>query len=214
MEYLLRHAADEGAKPRRHHGYGMLAAAQLIVHVPVPHYRPRDELREKSHICSEGGDISLYFGVPPVHVHCVGHSLKCVKGYADGQRYVKSGQPAHKGYVTENVGEKIVVFEKSQHRKVDDNARQHESLRLFRRRLPICSRTPAAYVVYGDGEQHDEHVYRLAPAVKGKTRHKQYDVAPPQRSYKVYEHRYRKKTKQKLKRGEYHAPHLLTVLTH
>ena len=146
---------------------------QVVGHRLVLHDRPRDQLGEQRYICAEVHDVPLGRHQPPVHVDGIAHGLEGVEGDTDGQQ--QSQRRDDRTQQTVQVADgKIRVLEKAQDRQVshhrDDQHRLGASLPSL---APKVADGQTVAVVEHRGEQHDQDVFRLAPAVKQQAEDKQ-----------------------------------------
>ncbi len=169
---------------------GVIPPLQLVVQVLVLDDGPGDELGEQGDEGAEGDDVLLAPGVPPVHVDGVAHGLEGVEGDADGQgkgdgaagqgEAVDDGQEAQ-AHRRQAAGDEVIILEEAQQQKVEHHRRGHRQPGP-----PVIAfgftpgDDPPVGVVDGDGQEHDEHIHRLAPAVEDQVGEEQHQVAPAQ----------------------------------
>jgi hypothetical protein len=73
-------------------------------------------------------------------------------------------------------------------------------------RIPAAADGFAAQPVHQDGEDHDQHVDRFAPAVEEQRDDQQNQIAPAERNGLVDQHHNRQICEQKCQTAEYHWP--------
>ena len=194
----------------------MLPPLQLVVQVLVLDNGPGDELGEQGDEGAEGDDVLLAAGVPPVHVDGVAHGLEGIEGDADGQgegdgaagqgEAVNDGQEAQ-ARRCQAAGDEVVILEEAQQQQVEHYRRGHRHARapVIARRLAAGDDAPVG-VVDGDGEEHDEHVHRLAPAVENQVDDEQHRIAPAQGGDIVEREHDGEVEEEKIRAGKYHGP--------
>ena len=146
---------------------------QVVGHRLVLHDRPRDQLGEQRYIRAEVHDVPLGRYQPPVHVDGIAHGLEGVEGDTDGQQQPQRRDGCAQQTVQVADG-KIRVLEKAQDRQVshhrDDQHRLGAALPSL---TPKVADGQTVAVVEHRGEQHDQNVLRLTPAVKQQAEDKQ-----------------------------------------
>ena len=88
------------------------------------------------------------------------------------------------------LGKERPVLEKAQEQQVEDHRLGHEppGLPVI---VPVLLHQQAVGVVDGDGEEHDDDVHRLSPAVEQQAHRQQDEVPPLQGREEVHQQRQR-----------------------
>ena len=158
------------------------AAVQLPGNVRVADNRPRNQLGKQRHIRAEIDRISLGRGVSPVYIHHIADALEGVEADADGQRQMQQRQ-AQTGDGGDIGDEKVGVFEHAQQRHAGHHGQnQPESPRST---LLRPSHSQSAAIENPDGEHHQQHIFRFAPAIEKQTRQQQNGIFRLPRNQKI-----------------------------
>ena len=206
QQHLLAQADDEplhtGAGPCQRLAVPVL---QIGGHRLVLDDRPRDELREQRHIGAEIDDVPLGRHQSPVHVDGIAHGLERVERDADGQQQPQRGDSCTQQTVEIGDGE-IRILEESQNAQVAHHG--HHQHRLGALGLPHSAEVSdgqAVAVVEHRGEQHDEDIFWLAPAVEQQAEHQQQRVAQLSGADEVQDAHQRQKRQQERGTAENHV---------
>ena len=161
----------------------MRAGQELPVHIAVAHDRSRNELWEQRHIGAEGDITALRLVLPTVQINRIGHDLKRVEGYADGQlqplqRMQDAGERRDQPQVFDD---EVCVLKEYQHRQVEHQRDHQPHPRPVPVAVPVFPDGKSAKIADRDREQHHRDIDRLVPAVKDKAQKEQRQIAPTQR---------------------------------
>ena len=159
-----------------------------------------DQLGEHGDEGAEVHHVALDRCVLPVHVDGIAHGLEGVEGNADGQgdAQQRDGDPAQghalrdaqAGEQIQVLRQKSPVLEKAQEQQIEDHRLGHEPPGLFVVGAVLLHQQTVG-VVDQDGQEHDDDIHRLSPAVEEQAHHQQHEVPPPQRREKVHQQRQR-----------------------
>ena len=146
---------------------------QPLGHIPIFHNGARDQLGEHGDEGAEVHHVALDRCVLPVHVDGIAHGLEGVEGDTDGQQQPQRLDGCAQQTVQVADG-KIRVLEKAQDRQGSHH--RDDQHRLGAARPPPAPKVAdgqTVAVVEHRGEQHDQNVLRLTPAVKQQAGDKQ-----------------------------------------
>ena len=141
------------------------AGIQFPGNVHIPDNGTGDELGEQSHIGAEADGVLLRHRVAPVHVDGVGQALEGIEADADGQGQLQQGD-TQAGDGVEAVHEEVGILENAKERHGNDDG--HGEPDFFPHLFCRLADGKTAAVKQADGEDHQEHVLGLAPAVEHK----------------------------------------------
>ena len=149
----------------------------------------RDQLGKHRDKGAEVDDVPLGRGVLAVDIDGVAHGLEGEEGNANGQ-----GHPQHRQADARDGGQvhrqEVPVLEKAQKQQVEHHRLPHKPPGLFVIG-PVLLHQQAMGVVDENGEEHDEDVDRLSPAVKHQAHRQQHQIPPLQRHQKIHQQRQR-----------------------
>ena len=137
-----------------------------------------------------------------VDVDGVAHGLEGVEADADRQRQAQQGQGEPRKGV--DVGsEEVPVFEEKEDGQVADHRRGHRAPGQAVPAPPALHQA-AVGVVHGDGEEHDNDIDRLSPAVEKEAQQHQAQVPQFQGDGFIDGQRHRQVEKEKRQAGKNH----------
>ena len=186
---------------------------QIVGHRLVLHDGPGDQLGEQRHIRAEVDDVPLGRHQSPVHVDGVAHGLEGVEGDADGQqqpqrRYRRAQQPV------DVVDGEIRVLEEPQNGQISHHRQDQHALGAL---FPLPPAEPAdgqtVAVVEHGGEQHDQDILWLTPAVKQQAEHQKQAVAQLPRADIIQNSHQRQERQQEGGAAEYHSGSPLQLIS-
>ena len=191
---LLGKTQHEAPRPRRRASARVGAGPELRRHVRVADDGSGDELGEHGDIGREINGIFLRGRIPAPHVHDIAQNLEGIEADADGQGNLQrwDGQPRDGA---EGVEEKVRVFEIGQQKKAQRNAEPEKDGRP--RLAAVFFNQQTEQIPLRDGKEHQNQVFRFAPAVKGQTAKQQDGVFHPPRRRKIEQQRRGEKNVQK-----------------
>ena len=173
---------------------------QLRRHRLVLDDGPGDQLGEHGDEGAEVHHAPLDRRVLPVHVDGVAHGLEGVEGDADGQGHAPQGMVSPSSSTLWGIwmpvrayrfsAKKVPYLKKPSSSQVEDHRLGHEPPGLFVI-APVLLHQQAVGVVDGDGEEHDDDVHRLPPAVEQQAHQQQDEVPPLQGREEVHQQRQR-----------------------
>ena len=189
--------------------HALPAVHQLVLHRLVLDDRPGDQLGEQRHIRAHVEDVLLGLDDAPVHVDGVGHGLERIEADADGQSQPQRGNARVQEAVQVVDGE-IRVLEEAQNAQIAHPVHdQHGFGGLVPSRVLKMADQPGVGVVKHRGEQHDEDILGLAPAVEHKAEQQQHGIACLAGTQKIDPRHHRQEDQQKNSAAEYHRVVLL-----
>ena len=198
---FLGKADREAAHALRRGGDTVRAAFELRGDVGIPYDRPRDELGEERNIGGEVDEIPLRRRFAAVDVDDVAQYLKGVEADADGQAQLqkRQGEPRDGVDAREKKVRVLKIAEKPKAHK--DRERQKD----LRRLLPaVLFNQQAETIALHDGDEHEQHIFRLAPGIEKEACEQQHRVFQLPRRCKVDQQRRRQKVKEKGNAGKEH----------
>ena len=165
---------------------------------------PGDQLGEQRHIRTHVEDVLLGLHDAPVHVDGVGHGLEGVEADADGQGQSQRGDTGAQQAVQVVDGE-IRVLEEAQDPQIAHHVHdQHGLGGLLLPGVLKMADEPGVGVVEHRGEQHDQDILRLAPAVEHKAEQQQHGIACLPGAQEIDPRHHRQEDQQKDGAAEYH----------
>ena len=130
--------------------------------------------------------------------------MEGVEGNTDGQAQTQGLQKAQGGEHSPEIGDdKVIVLEKDQKSQVDDHRAGH----YFPAEpvvFPVAGNEQAMAVIHQNGEDHDEHINGLAPAVEDQVENQKGQVPPSAGGYVIDAQRQGQIEKQKEYAAENH----------
>ena len=150
---------------------------------------------------SEVDEISLRRRFAAVDVDDVAQYLKGVEADADGQAQLqkRQGEPCDGVDAGEKKVRVLKIAEKPKAHK--DRERQKD----LRRLLPaVLFNQQAETIALHDGDEHEQHIFRLAPGIEKEACEQQHRVFQLLRRCKVDQQRRRQKVKEKGNAGKEH----------
>ena len=198
---FLGKADRKAAHALRRGGDAVRAAFELCGDVGIAHDRPRDELGEERNIGGEVDEIPLRRRFAAVDVDDVAQYLKGVEADADGQAQLqkRQGEPCDGVDAGEKKVRVLKIAEKPKAHK--DRERQKD----LRRLLPaVLFNQQAETIALHDGDEHEQHIFRLAPGIEKEACEQQHRVFQLPRRCKVDQQRRRQKVKEKGNAGKEH----------
>ena len=177
--------------------HALPAEHQLMLHRLVLDDGAGDQLGEQGDVRAHVENIALGLDDAAVHVDGIGHGLEGIEADADRQGKPQCRDPGRQEAVDVVDGE-IRVLEEAQDSQIAHNIYdQHRLGGLFPSGGPEMADEPGVGVVKHRGEQHDENILRLAPAVKDKAGQKQHGIAGPAGAQEIDGRRQGQKEQQK-----------------
>ena len=192
-EHLFAQADEKMECAGGHILPAFLPVLQLPGDVHIADNGAGDELGKQGNIGTEIDDISLGFGVPPVHIHRIADGLKGIKADANGQRQLQKGD-AHAGEGIEVLQGKVGILKYRQRRQAA--AYRQSEPQFFRSALAFFDGN-AQGIKYGDGSRHQQHIPGLAPGIEEEAGQQQEAVSQTPGQQEIHQQHHRKIVKQK-----------------
>ncbi len=176
-EHLLAQADDEPLHAAADLQPVLPTLVELVGHRLILDDGAGDQLGEQRHVGGKVQDVPLGRHLAPVHVDGVGHGLEGVERDADGQGKAQGGNALIEQAVDVCNGEVGVLEEEQNSQVAHHRQNQHSFCALLLSAAAEKADAQAVAVVEHRGEEHDEDVFRLAPAVEQQAGQQQHDVA-------------------------------------
>ena len=154
---------------------------------------PCDQLGKEGNIGPVADEAPLGQGIPPVYVDGVGHILESIKGDPDGEGHAQRMQETQARETGKIERQKIIILEEKEQAQVDDGVYGKNPSGF----VPVRVHQQARGVVDGDGQEHEHHVDRLAPAVKHQVHREEPQISPARRDQVIDQQRDRQVKEQK-----------------
>ena len=170
---LFGETDDKAADAECGFGGAVRAGLELSGNICVAHDRTCDQLREHGDVGGEVDVVALRRHIAAIDVDDIADDLEGIEADADRQRDLQK-RDRQPGDGIEAGDEEVSVFAIAEHGKAEHNGERQEQ--LCKPFAAVFLNQPAEDITLRDGDQHQDEIFRLTPAVEKQTGKQKYAV--------------------------------------